>query len=120
MRNIEKIAIVLIVLWFLALAPTPLITVIMAQIYGAEQISQMNLGLKTIIMVSSFVGVLVNIGVAVWLYIQAKKDKNSPWVWCLFSLVFGIIAAVLYFLMQLIEQLKQKDTFKEKTQHTPA
>jgi len=45
-----------------------------------------------------------------WLFIQARRDKATSWIWLLFGCTFGISAAILYFLMQLVDDMKQNRT----------
>ncbi|MCK4820910.1 hypothetical protein KA005_34415, partial [bacterium] len=63
---------------------------------------------KGMLAARNIVSVLVQVGVAVWLFIQAKRDRATSWVWGLFGLTFGISAAILYFLLGFIEEMKVK------------
>ncbi len=67
---------------------------------------------SALVSIRVILGLLVQIGVAIWLFLQATRDKSARWVWALFGLTFGISAAILYFLMQLVEEMKQKRTSK--------
>jgi len=49
---------------------------------------------------------LVQIGVGIWLFKQAKRDGNSPFVWGLFGFVFSITAVVLYLLTELLKEMR--------------
>ncbi len=110
MKKIEGVAVVLIVLWVLTLFASPILTIAAARIYSIEEYINIQWTHKALIAARSIVSVLVYLGVAIWLFIQAKRDKASPWVWGLFGLIFGISAAILYFLMQFIEEMKMKRT----------
>ena len=108
MKKIEKIAIILIVLWVLTLASNPVITIIMGRLYSPQEFVNITFMQKGLLAARTILGLLVQIGIAVWLFMQAKRDKAARWVWALFGLTFGISAAILYFLLQLIEEMKLK------------
>ena len=56
--------------------------------------------------VRSMVGMLVQIGVGIWLFVLARRKNATPWVWLLFGLCFGISAAVLFFIIKVYEAIK--------------
>jgi hypothetical protein len=41
------------------------------------------------------------LAVGIWLFVQARKSEDTPWIWLLFGLVYGLIAAVLFFLLRV-------------------
>ena len=107
MKKIEVVAVVLIVFWAFALLSNSIMSIIMlVDLYEPERGSSIiRMG---VFQVLSILHVLVKFGVAIWLFNQAKRDRATSWVWGLFGLIFGISAAILYFLMQLIEEMKMK------------
>ena len=44
---------------------------------------------------------LADLAVGAWLFSVARRDGSSPWVWGGMGAVFGLVAGVLYFVMQL-------------------
>ena len=44
---------------------------------------------------------LVNVGAAVWLFVEARTAALKSWVWSLFGLCFGILGVVLFYLVLL-------------------
>ena len=106
MKKIERVALVMIVLWFITLVSNPLIPMLTVRLYGPREYADMQLSMSTIMFVRLAFSSLVQMGVGVWLFIQAKRDEKTPWIWCLFGLTFGIVAAVLYFLIQIVEDMK--------------
>jgi hypothetical protein len=46
---------------------------------------------------------MVNLAIGIWLFIQARQSKNVPWIWLLFGLFYGLIAAVLFYIMRIYE-----------------
>lgn len=110
MKKIEVVAVVLIVLWFLTLFPNFIFTYIVGRICSTDELVTLRWTLMGMLVAHTIVSMLVHFGVGVWLFIQAKQDKAIPWVWGLFGLTFGISAAILYFLMYLIKEMKIKRT----------
>lgn len=110
MKKIEAVAVVLIGLWVLTLFPNPIFSFVAARMYAIDELVTLRWTQVVMLLARNIVSMLVCLGVAVWLFIQAKRDKASPWVWCLFGFTFGISAAILYFLIQLIEEMKMKRT----------
>ena len=108
MKRFEKFAIVLIVLWILTVIPNPLISIVLARISGPVQFENMNATQVSLVFARGVLTVIVQIAVGIWLFGTAKRDKFSPWVWSLFGFLFGITAIVLYYVMQLAEELKVK------------
>ena len=120
MKKIEVIAVVLIILKVLTLFPSPVTGAIVSRLYGPDFVMQLSWAQKGIVSAQNVVSLLVHFGVSVWLFIQARRDKASPWVWGLLGLTFSISAAILYFLLQLIEKMKtQKSMYLFRPEEIP-
>jgi len=50
---------------------------------------------------SNLFDVIMNLGAAVWLYVEATAARQKVWVWTLSGLVFGVIGIVLFYVIQL-------------------
>ena len=57
---------------------------------------------------------LLNIAIGIWLYREAKKDGQSPWVWFLLGLVFQLMPVALFYLLRIYELLKTKENSGEQ------
>ena len=107
MKSFEKIAVVLIVLWLISLIQSPLTMFLVGEkLIGAEQGVQLGGMLGTIASAHVLLSQVVNIAVGIWLFVVAKKNNRTPWIWLLFGLFFGLIAAVLYYLIEIHDALK--------------
>ncbi|MCK4958975.1 MAG: hypothetical protein KAT00_06235 [Planctomycetes bacterium] len=104
-RNIEKAAIVLVVLHVVSHFSI-LFTPVMARLFGAEEYARMALHMHFLMNVRSIIAKLVSIGVAIWLYILAKRANMRTWIWLLFGLSFGVVAAILFFAVRIYECVK--------------
>jgi len=62
--------------------------------------------------ISMFFGWLVNIGAAIWLFIEAKSISLKAWIWSLFGLLFGLMGVILFYVIQIF---KSKHINNEKT-----
>jgi hypothetical protein len=50
------------------------------------------------------VGQSARLIVAAWLFVAARRNGNSPWVWSAAGLAFSVTGAVLYFVVRATEQ----------------
>ena len=101
MNKFEKIAILLVIAWLIALifpffADTIVLRFMTLEEYGALKSLQ-----QVTLIAMSVITFLVQIVIGVWLYIDSKKKGNKPWVWLLFGFVFGINALILYYLIEI-------------------
>jgi 4-amino-4-deoxy-L-arabinose transferase-like glycosyltransferase len=118
MKNLEKLAIVLIVLWVLTLFQNSVLSVIMATLYGPHEVASDNWTLAMMAGVRSIVSVCVQIGVGIWLFVLARRKNATPWVWLLFGLCFGITAAILFFIIEVYEAVKSTPSFEQSENAT--
>jgi len=112
MRQIEKVAAVLVVLMILSLLPIHVLLFIMRNIDSAS--------LKDYPYLFMFVQyaprilrLIISLGVGIWLFILARREKAVPWIWLLFGLTFGLIAAVLYFILRVYDSVKPAESTTE-------
>jgi hypothetical protein len=43
---------------------------------------------------------LVNVGAAIWVYVEARKIGLQSWIWSLLGLFFGLVGLVVFFAAQ--------------------
>ena len=108
MKGVEKAAIILIILMIATIIFSYLSNFFVVQLYSTAFLTSMNLQTKIASGIYLFFTMLVRIGVAIWLFSLARKQQAQPWVWCLFGLCFGLIAAVLFYLIRLYDALVSK------------
>ena len=112
MKNIEKLAIVVIVLLFLTEIPYTLYYMLIFRFFGPEAMEQY----KTVISLLAFgmpvSRLLVRIAVGIWLFIQAKRNDAAPWIWFLFALVAGLLAAALFYIIKVYETVRPAEIVK--------
>ena len=100
MKKYEVVAIVLSILVIISTISTPLYTVVLSRLYGTTMVSSLSIHQHGIVTLQRLVRLLVNIAVAVWLAVQAKRDRCSAPIWCLFGLLFSVVGAILYFVLR--------------------
>jgi len=49
---------------------------------------------------------IIHIGVGIWLFNLARQEKATPWIWLLFGIFFGPLAAVFFFLWKAFDSPK--------------
>jgi len=104
--KISSIAIILIVLFILNIIGGYLITPYLTSIFGEEEYGQYSMTISVASIVKLTLGYLLNIVLSVWTYREAKKQNEKPIIWTVFTLFFGLIAIVLFYLFLLIKELK--------------
>ena len=107
MKKIEVLVIVVIILWIIGLIPN-ISSSIMLKIYPPSESNEAISYLKSTALIRSILTVSVQIGIAIWLFFEASKGNESRWVWLLFGLIYGILAAILFYIIRAYELLKLK------------
>ncbi len=62
--------------------------------------------------IRAFLFNFVNLGAAIWLLAEARRDGQSRFLWALMPLVFGLTGLVLYFLVVIGRDFQEQRTAK--------
>jgi hypothetical protein len=62
---------------------------------------EMNQAMGVVFALQGFVSLLVRLVIAAWIYHEAQRAGESPWVWVLLALTFQFMAPVLFFAWRL-------------------
>ncbi|OGV64514.1 MAG: hypothetical protein A2283_20810 [Lentisphaerae bacterium RIFOXYA12_FULL_48_11] len=49
--------------------------------------------------------VFLQIAVATWLFIKAKRDNKNKWLWALLGLGFGLLAVATYYVIEIHKKI---------------
>lgn len=111
MKKIEWFSLVLIFLWCFAFIVPKYIGLWVAPKYVAmKELGQLQ-PFTTLIAYSQYgITCLVQIATAVWLFLAAKREKETPWVWALLGLTYGVLAAILFFGYRIHQRLNENKT----------
>ena len=109
MKNVEKLAIVVIVLMVISTLFQPLQSFFIARLYGVEGMRQISSSGHSMVVINVILRWSVQIGVGIWLFILARQEKATPWVWLLLSLCFGLLAPILFFIVRIYEKGKENE-----------
>ena len=107
MKKLEKFVIVLIVLWILQCVCSGFMPSLIAQIAAARNLdasAKLQILLTSISLLSFSV---VSIACATWLFLEAKREEYSKWLWCLAGLVLKIDAVILFFVWLAFQEIQQ-------------
>jgi uncharacterized BrkB/YihY/UPF0761 family membrane protein len=63
---------------------------------------------KTWEFISFLLSNLINFGVGIWLYIEARREKINRWVWAIFGVIFGLMGLVIYYLIRINTKIPEK------------
>ncbi|MDD5707082.1 MAG: hypothetical protein PHR35_14255 [Kiritimatiellae bacterium] len=118
MQRFEKAAIVILIVWVVTLIPNRLHVWSLVALFSSspEAVAQLSYLTKVIGLMHGVTTGAVTIAVAIWMFLQARRDGAARWVWMLFGLAFGLMAPVLYFLLQLIQELRSVRNMKQDGQ----
>ena len=105
-KRIERLVIVVLILWVVSLIPNPLTTIVAARMYGHYEFQQFHFLKSALASASLLLSWAVNIAVGIWLFLEAKRGQKTKWLWLLFGIVFGLVAVALFVLLQIQEDLK--------------
>lgn len=106
-RKIEKLAVLAIVLYIISA-----IFNIMRYNFIHELVKHLKWTPTNVFLLAIPIAAItfaVHIGIAIWLYIIAKKEKASPWIWALLGIVSGILAPILFYVIKVYEKLNQEE-----------
>ena len=108
MKKIEILAILALVLTFASLLVKYALGPITGELIANTKWTHSQIATATILF-RSLPYLFIQIGVAIWLFRSARRSAQTPWVWALFGLSYGLVAAILFYVMRLLE-------FSEKQQ----
>ena len=108
-RRIEWFALVLIVLWFIALlVPKYLRLFVMPANATVEELGNFKPFMMLIVWSQFLIEKIVDIGIAVGLFIVARRGKETPWVWALLGLLYGLVAPLLFYVVRIYDRLESQ------------
>ena len=115
MKNVEKLALVAVGLYFVAMAANYVVPFFLVTFKEAGWFPT-NIALLSAPLVA--VSLSVHIAIAIWLYRVAKREGDAPWVWALFGLIFSVSGAVLFYAVRIYEKMNRQGNPGE-TAHEP-
>lgn len=119
MRRIDKVIIVLIALWLASVLLPIFLTTHVTHALGLDDQLHLSNVAQLAGLLRSLIHNVVNIAVAVWLYTESRRAGIRPWVWALFGLLYGIIAAATFFVVRLYELRTSESGSQIQTANQP-
>ena len=104
--NIDKIALLIIILFALSIGATFTTRILEFFYQNVQVVRSIHLQIKLLSFTYFLFTILVNIGSAVWLYIEARKTQNSKWLWATLGLFAGLFGVILWFLSEILKEIK--------------
>ena len=93
--NIDKIAFLIIILFALSIGATFTTRILELFYPNAQVVSLMNYQIKLLSFTYFLFTILINIGSAIWLYLEARNTQNSKWLWSTLGLFAGLFGVIL-------------------------
>jgi hypothetical protein len=103
MKKLEWLALLIIILHLLTHFLNMFGGALIARLYSPEYVGVISLHMLLMTSARSILSIIVNVVIGIWLFIQARQAKSTPWIWLLFGLFYGLIAAVLFYLLKIYE-----------------
>ena len=103
MKKLEWLALLVIILHLSTHFLNMFGGAIIARLYSPEYVGVASVNLLLMTSARSILLVIVNLVIGIWLFIQARQTKSTPWIWLLFGIFYGLIAAVLFYLLRIYE-----------------
>ena len=104
MKNVDKAALILIVLALISNFAGPIVQKLAYMNPEWLALSHFQLGLGII---TAILSLTLGIGIGVWLIREARQDGRSPWIWFLFGFMFNLLAVIVYLLLPIYEERKK-------------
>ena len=106
MKKIELLAIVIVILALVSSVTSMIYQYFIMRLLPVEEIGKITMVQSAFAISAKIIRSLVEIGIGVWLFAVAKKEKNAmPWLWGLFGLFFRLIAVVLFYVIKIYENI---------------
>lgn len=104
--KVDKIAILIIIAFIINLLFSTVATPFLTAFFSAGDYAQYRLGVSTATIITLIFQYLLNIIIAIWTFREARRQNERPWIWAAFSLFFGLIAVIAFYLMLVIRELR--------------
>ena len=112
MKHIEKFLIVIMILTIISIAGTYFFNFFVARLYGYSLYGEMSLFSKLIASIFLVFKFLVNVCIAIWLFVTARETK---WAWLVLGVFFGLLAAMFFYLFRIYELLQSKAEVRDRS-----
>jgi hypothetical protein len=105
MKKFEKLAVVLIILWGLNVVLTALTPIWVFQLMDSSSLKTARL---IALSLSTLIKCLSAVACGVWLYLEAKRESRSTWLWCLAGLAFQIPAVIAFVAFIILKEIRNE------------
>ena len=103
MKRIEKVIAILALLYIVQSVNVPSLMWMLA---GADTKESLAHAAHIAGFVSAAMKGLIGIVCAIWLFMEAKREKLTPWVWCIFGCACRVEALVIFYLYIMYSQCR--------------
>ena len=118
MKRIDKFAVALVAAWILQALLSP--AVVHWYATGAENGKMVTTNAITMVLyVDAVRCILVGVVCGVWLFVEAKRERETAWVWCLVGLVGSAIGIVLFYAYMIWQNTRVDKMANQHLRATP-
>lgn len=114
MKKIEKLAIVLVVAWVFRAVSTPGMLMWMAR----QQIGHISSFAQVLQYAAGLGYWLIAAVCGAWLFVEAQRENQTKWVWCLFGLLFQVQAIAIFYLYLIFQNMKSTGIANQEPEAT--
>lgn len=111
MRKFEKLAIILIVLSVIEFGAGIITPLWIVEFIGSTQTgSRVGDGKFFLLFISAVAGIVKSIFCGIWLFFEAKNEKQNRWVWLGFGLAFNVIGILIFVAYRILDHVRNQKT----------
>ena len=108
MKQIEKFLIIILIPSVVSIAGSFFSNALIIRLHSPGEYATIGVFSKLMISISLLFRILVHICIAIWLFVATREHKAQPWAWLVFGVFFGLIAAILFYLVRIYETIQSK------------
>ena len=108
MKNLNIAIIILAIIWVISTFSNPITEIFIAQKLSFQEFSIYKNSVVYLTYIKSTVEILINILIGCWLYFNAKVNSRPKTIWFLLGLIFGFFSIILFFIIPIYNELKNK------------
>ena len=113
MKRIEKVVLLLSILFILSHVFHSYGLVFLRKLFetsAADRAFADFAHVNLIMIVHSVLSKIVNIAVGIWLFTETRRSEGKPWIWLLFGIAFGMIGAIVFYVVRIYESKTDTNT----------
>jgi hypothetical protein len=106
--KIEKIAIVILILFAIKIIANNSLPNLLSQFLSPKDFADFAAGNHPLSILSILINLSVNFCLAIWVFIQAKAYQQNAWAWAILTIPLGVNSIILFYLSRILHTSANK------------